>query len=129
MLDSGFDRKEALYEKNSEFFTPPSEYGYGFWLRFLSTFPSRLMNGKVAPWYFVSRLTSNIEYDDVKMGDRLLAIWQGQGYYHFTTCNTATSSPNIVSNINFGNIEGVWTYIYYSYSHKLSQSVGLITYN
>lgn len=34
-----------------------SEYGYGFWLRFLTAFPERLLNGKNQPWYFVSRLT------------------------------------------------------------------------
>jgi len=51
------------------------EYGYGFWMRFLTAYPVRLLNGKNAPWYFVSRLTSNKPYDDVGMGDRLLAIW------------------------------------------------------
>ena len=44
-------------------------------MRFLTTYPKRLINGKNAPWYFVSRLTSNKPYDDVGMGDRLLAIW------------------------------------------------------
>jgi hypothetical protein len=51
------------------------EYGYGFWMRFLTTFPSRLENGKNAPWYFVARLTKNVPYEDVGMGDRMLAIW------------------------------------------------------
>jgi hypothetical protein len=46
-------------------------------MRFLTTYPVRLPNGKNAPWYFVSRLASNKPYDDVGMGDRLLAIWQG----------------------------------------------------
>jgi len=51
------------------------EYGYGFWMRFLTTYPKRLINGKNGPWYFVARLTSNKPHDDVGMGDRLLAIW------------------------------------------------------
>ncbi len=51
------------------------EYGYGFWMRFLTTYPKRLINGKNGPWYFVARLTSNKPYDDIGMGDRLLAIW------------------------------------------------------
>ena len=51
------------------------EYGYGFWARFLTAFPTRLINGKNQPWYFVSRLTTNEEYDNVRMGDRALAIW------------------------------------------------------
>lgn len=44
-------------------------------MRFLTTYPERLENGKNAPWYFVARLTKNIPYEDVGMGDRLLAIW------------------------------------------------------
>lgn len=35
------------------------EYGYGFWLRFLTLYPERLLQGKNAPWYFVARLTAN----------------------------------------------------------------------
>lgn len=53
------------------------------------------------------------------MGDRMLAIWLGLGYYHFTTCDQNTNEPNVPSNINHPvDIEGVWTYIYYSYSVK-----------
>lgn len=51
------------------------EYGYGFWMRFLTRYPKPLYSGKKEPWYFVSRLTSNVKYDNVGMGDRLLAIW------------------------------------------------------
>lgn len=51
------------------------EYGYGFWLRFLTTYPERLIQGKKAPWYFLARLTNKEKYDDVTMGDRILAIW------------------------------------------------------
>ena len=51
------------------------EYGYGFWLRFLTIYPERLPNGKNEPWYFVSRLTTNEPYDNIRMGDRTLAIW------------------------------------------------------
>lgn len=64
-----------------------NEYGYGYWLRFLTTYPKRMLVGKQAPWYIVSRLTSNEKNGDAGMGDRILAIWQGQGYYHFTTCS------------------------------------------
>lgn len=77
VVDSPHDSKKPAVETD----TPQSEvesakeYGYGFWLRFLTTHPVRLVNGKNAPWYFVSRLTSNNPYDDVGMGDRLLAIW------------------------------------------------------
>ncbi len=53
------------------------EYGYGFWLRFLSRHPVPLLPGKNAPWYFVSRLTRNLPYDNINMGDRTLAVWLG----------------------------------------------------
>jgi hypothetical protein len=33
------------------------EYGYSFWMRFLIMHPVRLVDGKKAEWYFVSRLT------------------------------------------------------------------------
>jgi hypothetical protein len=51
------------------------EYGYGFWMRFLTAYPVRMINGKNAPWYFVARLTSNKNYGNIGMGDRLLAVW------------------------------------------------------
>jgi len=34
-----------------------TEYGYGFWARFLTAYPVKLPNGKNAPWYFMARLT------------------------------------------------------------------------
>jgi len=97
-------------------------------MRFLTTYPERLENGKNAPWYFVARLTKNIPYEDVGMGDRMLAIWQGQGYYHYTTCNQDGNQANVVQNINYDDIEGVWTYVYYSYSIELKRAVGFIQY-
>lgn len=46
------------------------EYGFGFWMRFLTAYPVRLVNGKNEPWYFVARLTKNNPYDNIRMGDR-----------------------------------------------------------
>ena len=60
------------------------------------------------------------------MGDRLLAIWLGQGYYQFATCDYNKNKPNVISNINYPDIEGLWTYVYYSYSD--SKAVGFIKY-
>lgn len=100
------------------------EYGYGFWLRFLTAYPSRLMEGKNAPWYFVARLSSNFPIQNNRVGDRLLAIWQGTDYYHFTTCDEPKNQWNIIQNTNFGDIEGVWTFIYYSYSVQQKRAVG-----
>lgn len=50
-------------------------------------YPKFLPNGKDAPWYFVSRLSANQKDENINMGDRLLAVWLGKGYYHFTTCD------------------------------------------
>ena len=52
-----------------------TEYGYGFWFKFMTRYPSQLLSGKKDPWYHVSRLTSNDPYDDLKFGDRVLAIF------------------------------------------------------
>lgn len=30
------------------------------------------------------------------MGDRTLAVWLGQGYYHFTTCDKKSNNPNVI---------------------------------
>jgi hypothetical protein len=46
------------------------EYGYGFWMRFLTAYPERLLSGKSEPWYFIARLTKNDPYDNTRMGDR-----------------------------------------------------------
>lgn len=42
------------------------------------------------PWYFVSRLTSNGEYEDLRMGDRLLAIFLNKDGYTFVTNDETT---------------------------------------
>jgi len=61
------------------------------------------------------------------MGDRILAIWQGAGYYHFTSCNSDNGNPNYTANVNYPeDIEGFWTYVYYSHSKVAKRSVGFI---
>ena len=106
-----------------------NEYGYGFWFRFLTHSPQRLWGGKNAPWYFLARLTFNNPHADIGFGDRILANWQGQGYYHFTTCNAADGNPNYTQNNNFpDDIEGVWTYLYYSHGRNQKRTVGFIKY-
>lgn len=83
--------------------------------------------GKDAPWYFVSRLTANKENDNINMGDRLLAIWLGKGFYHFTTCDKPGNQPNVIKNIDYPeNLDGLWTYVYYSYSVEKKKAVAYI---
>jgi hypothetical protein len=44
-------------------------------MRFLTRYPTALLSGKSAPFYFVSRLTSNNPNGDLGMGDRVLGVW------------------------------------------------------
>jgi len=65
----------------------------------------------------MSRLTFNNPNDNVGMGDRILALWQGSGYYLFIT----TTNGNANFYVNGGiphpeDIEGLWCYAYFSYS-------------
>jgi hypothetical protein len=39
-----------------------------------------------------------------------------------------TANPNIYKPIAYEDIEGVWTYVYFSYNGKLNQAVGFIKY-
>lgn len=92
-----------------------TEYGYGFWIRFLRNYPDTLINGLKVDWSFVSRLSKNNDLQDITLGDRVLAIWLGKGFYHFTTYND--NNANIFNNVNHPtDLEGLWTYIHYSHS-------------
>lgn len=64
-----------------------NEYGYGYWSRFLTRYPEPLYEGIKEAYYFMSRLTSNDPYDNVNMGDRVLAVWLGnkENGYTFVT--------------------------------------------
>jgi hypothetical protein len=82
-----------------------------------------MWGGKSAPWYFLVRLTCNQNFGDGGVGDRILAMWQGAGFYHFATMTIAQNAayPD--------DIEGLWTYVYYSHSVALSRSVGFIKFS
>ena len=61
------------------------------------------------------------------MGDRLLAIFQNAAAYFFSTCNAKDGNPNYYTPLNYpADIEGLWTYIYYSHSRDLSRSVAFM---
>ena len=76
MIDAAFD-KAAVADTviSGDDLSDVSEYGYGFWLKFMTRHPVPLYSGKSAPWYFVSRLTRNNPYRNGDMGDRVLAIF------------------------------------------------------
>lgn len=76
MIDADYD-KAAVADTvlTGDDLSDVSEYGYGFWLKFMTRHPAPLVSGKNAPWYFVSRLTRNNPYRNAEMGDRVLAIF------------------------------------------------------
>lgn len=51
------------------------EYGFGFWCRFLTNYPNRLLKGKDQTWYFMARMTQNIPHADLGSGDRTLGLF------------------------------------------------------
>lgn len=72
-------------------------------------------------------MTPNIPNDNIGPGDRVLAIWQGQGYYHFTTVTQGNN--NVVQNLNYpADIEGLWTFIYYTYDIDTRKAVAFVKY-
>jgi len=52
-----------------------TEYGYGFWCRFLTHYPQQLKTGLIVDWSFMARLTKNQQLADIGLGDRTLALW------------------------------------------------------
>ncbi|CAK59383.1 unnamed protein product (macronuclear) [Paramecium tetraurelia] len=104
-------------------------YGYSFWLRYLTRYPKPMYQGKTEPWYFVSRLTNNLKYQDTEKGDRLLGIWQGQGFYAFFTDDYKDTNQNLNEQIKYDDIEGVWTYFHFSYSSTINKAVGFVKYS
>ena len=63
--------------------------------------------------------------DAAEYGDRILAVYQGVNVYALSTTNTGNG--NLQSNVNApGDVEGLWTYLYYSHSKTLKRSVGFI---
>jgi hypothetical protein len=64
------------------------------------------------------RLSNTEKYEDnAAFGNRVLAIWVGKGYYHFTTYDKKTNKISISQNINYDDyLEGHWNYLYYSFT-------------
>ena len=63
-------------------------------------------------------MTTNVVCTDgARPGDRTLAIWVGQGYYHFTTYTIGNA--NVFFNVNYGTaLDGAWNYIYFGYERR-----------
>jgi hypothetical protein len=55
-----------------------------------------------------------------------LAVWLGQGGYYFSSHDDKSKNPNVYKPIEYGDIEGVWTYLYFSYSGLKNLAVGFL---
>jgi hypothetical protein len=75
IADSTPKEPVSTVEINGKDLSDSSEYGFGFWMRFLTRYPTPFYEGKQAPWYFIARLTSNKPYANVNFGDRTLGLW------------------------------------------------------
>ena len=77
IVDSAFNGEKPLadIQATGDKLKDVREYGYSFWMRYLTRHPVPMYTGKKEPWYFVSRLTTNQNYGNIGKGDRLLAVW------------------------------------------------------
>jgi hypothetical protein len=88
-----------------------------------------MWNGKNEAWYFLSRLTNNKVFGDVAYGDRILSIFQGASYYQFATTQDENKNANNAQNIGFPeDIEGVWSFLYFSHSKATKRTTAIIKY-
>ena len=53
------------------------EYSFGFFARFLTAYPTKLLSEKNTPRCFLTRLTKNNPSKNMSLGNRVWAIWQG----------------------------------------------------
>jgi hypothetical protein len=49
------------------------------------------------------------------MGDRTLVIFLGRGFYDFYTHDVKANKPDVRVQLPYGDIEGVWVFMYFSY--------------
>lgn len=103
-----------------------TDYGYGFWAKFRLAHPIRIIDKPA--WQSIVRFTINQDHQDVKtVGDRTLANFLGRGFYHFSTYNLNNNAVNVIQNINYENsLEGVWNFIYFSYSAAFQTATGMV---
>ena len=68
----------------------------------------------------LARLTSSKKYQDSsELGDRVLSIMVGKGFYQFGTYDIKGNNANVVNQVPYGdNLEGNWNYLYFSYTQK-----------
>jgi hypothetical protein len=78
-----------------------------------------LLHGAQEEKYFMALLTENNPHGEFGMGDRALALFFGKGGLHFSTYDSNSENGDVFVNVPYGDIEGRWTYVYFSY-HAVS---------
>lgn len=64
MILSSYDEKFAFVREWTENeLKDVSEYGYGFWAKYSSTFPTELPTGLKGDYFMLSRMTINSDID------------------------------------------------------------------
>lgn len=82
----------------------------------MQLFPGFMKDGLLDKSYFVAKITKNIKDGDTLPGDRILTLFQTQDSYVFGAQHDRPERKESTLPIEYGDIEGVWTYVYYSYS-------------
>lgn len=118
ILEVPLENKPAFDQKFEEEAGGVTEYAYGLWTRWLMTIPGRV--NEKSPIHQLIRLTNTQKYEDSnQLGNRVLAVFIGKGYYHFTTYDISKKKASIAENIDYGDyLEGHWNYIYFSFTAK-----------
>lgn len=52
------------------------------------------------------------------MGDRALGLYLTRAGVHFSTYDVETNSGDVFQNAPYKDIEGLWGYVYFSYSGR-----------
>ena len=84
-----------------------SEYSHGYWCRYLTTIPTRIITRPSSTP--ISRFSGTT---------RILGINIIQGSYQFQTYDTTTSNPSLQTSIKYSELEGIWTYLYIGYKRS-----------
>lgn len=50
------------------------------------------------------------------MGDRTLVIFLGRNYFDFHTYDKKENKADVRMSLQYGDIEGVWQFVYFSYA-------------
>jgi hypothetical protein len=73
----------------------------------------------------MARVTLNQKYNDEQVGDKLLFVTQEATSFRFYSDDQRADKPAKKS-LSYQDIEGQWTYIYFSHHTKLQKSTGFL---